>query len=134
MSNISLSISGSGGNCVRGSKATLNGQQYYPVTCGGCRYIILLLFLFQITLKLCFSIREYKVSKTEQGKWSKAMTICENLSLGLAMWHTHEGFDDMKTITGSSNGFFDKPAWTALNNANKKSCASAQTCNGKLVA
>ena len=29
----------SGGNCVKGSKATYNGQQYYPVTCGGSRYV-----------------------------------------------------------------------------------------------
>ena len=62
------------------------------------------------------------------------MAICENLSLGLAMWHTNDAFKDMQTITGSNNGFFNKPAWTALNNANKKSCNSAQECNGKLVA
>ena len=79
------------------------------------------------------SVREYKVSKTEQGKWSKAMTICETLGLGLVMWHAKDAFEDLKTITGSSNGFFAKPAWTALNNANKESCDDSPGCNGKLV-
>ena len=79
------------------------------------------------------SVREYKVSGKEQGKWSKAMTICEKLGLGLVMWHAKDTFEDLKTITGSSNGFFDKPAWTALNNANKESCDDSQSCNGKLV-
>ena len=84
-------------------------------------------------LDFIFSIREYKVSKSVQGKWSKAMTICKNLNLGLVIWDTEETFEDMRTITGSSNGFFDKPAWTALNNADNKSCTSAPNCNGKLV-
>ena len=79
------------------------------------------------------SVREYKVTKKEESKWSKAMTICEDLGLGLAMWDTNEAFKDLRTITGSSSGFFDKPAWTALNNANKKSCDGSQSCNGKLV-
>ena len=61
------------------------------------------------------------------------MTICRNLNLGLVIWDTEETFEDMRTITGSSNGFFNKPAWTALNNADNKSCTSAQNCNGKLV-
>ena len=61
------------------------------------------------------------------------MTICKNLDLGLVIWDTEEIFEDMRTITGSDNGFFDEPAWTALNNADKKSCNSAQNCNGKLV-
>ena len=83
--------------------------------------------------------REYKVSKKEQGQWSKALDICKALNLGLVLWHTEEVFEDLRTITGSSNDvfgndFFDTPAWTALNNANKESCTGAQNCNGKLVA
>ena len=66
------------------------------------------------------------------------MTFCDNLGLGLAMWHTTDSYDDLKSITGSSShnsktGHFDKPAWTALNNANHENCDGAQNCDGKLV-
>ena len=64
------------------------------------------------------------------------MTFCDNLGLGLAMWHTTDSYDDLKSITGSSSfktGHFDKPAWTALNNANHEDCDGAQNCDGKLV-
>ena len=61
------------------------------------------------------------------------MTFCDNLGLGLAMWHTDDSYDDLKTITDDksySHQMFDKPAWTALNNANLEQCDG---CDGKLV-
>ena len=61
------------------------------------------------------------------------MTFCDNLGLGLAMWHTSDTFNDLRSITGDSSGMFDETAWTALNNADRKSCDGAQSCDGKLV-
>ena len=61
------------------------------------------------------------------------MTYCDNFGLGLAMWHTDATYGDLKTMTGSSWGMFNKPAWTALNNANGENCDGAQNCDGKLV-
>ena len=59
------------------------------------------------------------------------MTYCDKHGLGLAMWHTDATYNDLREITGSS--IFDKPAWTALNNANGENCDGAQNCDGKLV-
>ena len=78
--------------------------------------------------------RFYRVSKGVKSSWQDAMTYCDNFGLGLAMWHTADTYDDLKTMTGSKwGGWFDKPAWTALNNANGENCYSAQDCDGKLV-
>lgn len=84
-------------------------------------------------MPFCVSVREYKVVKDKESKWSKAMTVCEDLGLGLVIWDTKDAFEDLRTVTGSNNGFFDKPAWTALNNPNKKNCDGSQSCDGKLV-
>ena len=59
------------------------------------------------------------------------MTYCDEHGLGLAMWHTDATYNDLREMTGSS--IFDKPAWTALNNANGENCDGAQNCDGKLV-
>ena len=80
-----------------------------------------------------FAFRSYSVSKDEKDSWQDAMTFCDNLGLGLAMWDTTDSYDDLKEITDSSsysNQMFDKPAWTALNNANLEQCDG---CSGKLV-
>ena len=61
------------------------------------------------------------------------MTFCNDVGLGLAMFHTSETFADLKKITGSGSGMFDKPAWTALNNAKKEKCDKSKKCDGKLV-
>ena len=49
------------------------------------------------------------------------------------MWDSNEAYDDIREITGPGTGMFDRPAWTALNNANLKSCNGAADCDGKLV-
>ena len=77
--------------------------------------------------------RTYSVSKDEEDEWQNARTLCENLGLGLAMWDTVASYNDLRAITGSSSGMFDKPAWTALLNPNSTKCDSAQNCDGKLV-